>query len=348
MAGRYATAAVGAATRLFYPAEQAAYPDAFRAFASAPAADAPVLEFDDVILANGRDWACLYDREGRRIDATALVRYDANGAPQFWRAAPQLPSTKTYLTIAEPVVYQSILFNHWGHFLLESIARLAGKLERPDLADLPSIFTWQSPRPLPAIDAFLAAAGQTLRPYEASGARVRLAKCFAPAATFAHEGYADPRHLEAPHRVARRLLTSGARDERPVYFSRARLAQSASGRGGVANEAEFEARLAEHGVRIVHMQELGLAEQIGVVNAHRQFLGLWGSALHNLMFSLRGPEVESFVLIDEGRLPANFLLVDALVGNAAHYLATLRPAEDGRLRIDVEPTLAYLKDCGAV
>jgi capsular polysaccharide biosynthesis protein len=167
-------------------------------------------------------------------------------------------------------------------------------------------------------------------------------------ATFAHEGYADPRHLAAPHRVARRLVTSFARDDRPVYFSRARIAQSASGRGAVVNEAEFEARLQARGVGIVHMQELGLAEQIGVVNGRRRFIGLWGSALHNLMFALRGPDASTFVLIDEARLPANFLLVDSIVGNAAHYLATVRPAGDGRLRIDVEATLAYLSDRGVV
>ena len=350
----YASACVaglgGGTVRLYHPADEPAYPDWFRDFpvrAPAPPGLAPVLELDDVILSNGRDWACLYDRDGRRIEASALPRYDASFSPEPWRAAPRLPSATAYPTIAEPVVYQSVFFSHWGHFLIESIARLARKLESPELARLPAIYTWRPARPPPAIEAFLAAAGVTSWPSEAF-ARIALRKCFVPAPTFAHEGYADPRHLAAPHRVARRLLRPQPRDERPVYLSRTRVSAPIAGRLPIRNEAELEARLAARRVRVVHMQELALPEQIAVMNAHRTFIGLWGSALHNILFSLDGQAVSTFVLLDAPRRPANFLLIDSIVGNAAHYLSVVRDDGEGGLTIDVEATLAYLREVGVV
>jgi hypothetical protein len=340
----YVSACVGR-TGLYFPADEPGYPDWFRRFAaeaSVARAPTPALELEDVILCNGRDWACLYDRDGRRIDATALHRFDGDFAAHLWRAAPSLPSTRTWPTISTPVVYQSILFDHWGHFLLESIARLGPKLAHPEWAGLPSVYTWQYARRPPAVDAFFAALGQAPLAYPETAARIRLARCIVPPAAFGHEGFADPRHLIAPQRVARALLGRTPRDPRPVYLSRARVGTAIPGRGAVRNEAELQARLAARGFRIVHMEELSLAEQIAVINTHRVFVGLWGSALHNILFALHGEEVETFVLVEAAQRPANFLLVDGLVGNSAHYLNVLRGNAEGTLEIDVAAALDYL------
>ncbi|MDE3175504.1 MAG: glycosyltransferase family 61 protein [Pseudomonadota bacterium] len=347
MAGDYVSARVGG-VHLHHRAENASCRDDFQRFAATapqpPPAD--VLELDDVIFCNGGHWACLYDRDGRRIEAAALVRYDENFTPQFWRAAPTLPNTKVALTIAEPVVYAGVFFSHWGHFLLESAARLWAMRERPELGRLAALHTWRPARPPASIDAFLAAAD--LRAPVAEGGRIRLAKCFVPTPAFAYQGYADPRHLLAPHGVARRLLKSAACDERPVYLSRGRVQGSAADRVRVRNEAELEARLGERGALVVHMQDLTLSEQIALMNGRRTFIGLWGSAMHNTLFSLHGPQLSTFTLIEDGHRPANFLLVDRLVGAAAHYLYTVHASGDGAWAIDVEATLAYLGAAGAL
>ena len=154
-------------------------------------------------------------------------------------------------------------------------------------------------------------------------ARVRLAKCFLATPAFVHEGYAEARHLRVPHAIARRLLTGAVRDDRPVYLSRTRVEAPVAGRRLVRNEAELEARLIERGALVVHMQELTLAEQIALVNRHRAFIGLWGSALHNTLFSLEGTPLSTFTLIDDGRRPVNFLLVDSLVGAASNLHGSL-------------------------
>ena len=333
----------GVTVGIYGPEDGAELHETFRRFlARAPAPpQAEILECDDVILGGGQ-WACLYDRDGRRIDASALVRYDEAGAPQLWRAPPALPHTRTVLTIHEPVVYGSVFFNHWGHFLLESTARLWAV--QGELGRLPVIHAWRADAE-PAVADFLNGVGAN--GLVAPAGFVRLAKCFVPTASFAHDGYAERRHLLAPHAVARRRLSPGAREPRPIYLSRSRVSAPVPGRKKLLNEAELEASLEARGVRVVHMQEHTLAEQIGLMNRHPAVIGLWGSALHNTLFALAGERLSTFTLVD-GCLPANFLLVDALVGADAHYLDTLRETGDGGLRIDVAATLNYLRDCGAV
>ena len=80
---------------------------------------------------------------------------------------------------------------------------------------------------------------------------------------------------------------------RMPHFSRSRLAARSQGNATTINEPEFEARLAQKGVDIVHTQELSLAEQIRLVNSRRTIIGLWGSALHNILFALDGSKLVS-------------------------------------------------------
>lgn len=306
----------------------------------------PVLELQDVILSHDRDHLSLYDADGGRIDESALSRYNFDGA-LFYQAAPTLLNPQPELTIDAPVVYSSIFFKHWGHFLIESLARLSVAQADPELARLPSVFSWISPpklRPQP-IAAFFDVIGAPL--VETSyPLTVRLRRCFLPPPAFVNSGFATALHLTAPLKVAERLITDTRGAARPAYFSRTRLASNSTGNAKTINETEFEAQLAERGVEIIHMQELPLAEQIRVVNRRRAIIGLWGSALHNILFSLDGHGLSTFVLIRPHQPAFNFLLVDSIVGNRAHYLATLEFESSDAQRIDIEATLAYLADAG--
>ena len=117
------------------------------------------------------------------------------------------------------------------------------------------------------------------------------------------------------------------------------------------NEVELEAELARRGARVVHMQDFSLVEQIALMNSHRAFIGAWGSAFHNLLFCLNPSQVSTYVLISRW-LPRDFVLVDTIVGNQAHYLAVQSHTENyGHTReveVDVDATLRYLKTCGVL
>jgi capsular polysaccharide biosynthesis protein len=305
-----------------------------------------------VVLEDGPTGACLYGADGRRIEASCLYRTDADLRAGPWQAEETVSDRPIVARIETPVVFGSAFFGHWGHFLLESTARVWASVAEPELARLPWVFTWWFAGGLAANAlSFLDAAGVSLLSPTGEPRKCALKRCFVPSPSFAMGGHADPLHLAAPHRVARRLASGAARDPRPVYFSRSGLRPHADSRPTVRNEAELEQALVARGARIVRMETLTLAEQIAVIEAHSVFVGPWGSALHNIVFSLRGSEISTYTLIG-GFTPGNFMLVDAIVGNEAHYLATLGRAEDfetsRQVVVDVDATLAYLRRTGAV
>jgi capsular polysaccharide biosynthesis protein len=182
--------------------------------------------------------------------------------------------------------------------------------------------------------------------------RVHLKKCFVPSPSFAmgNGGYADVRHLSAPRRVSERLTSVRRNDGRPVYLSRSKVPDRADRRDAV-NETELEARLASSSVLVVHPQELTLVEQVEMINTHSVFIGPCGSALHSILFCLPDHAITTFVLT-ESFVPAEYLLVDAIVDNEAHYLEVMYPSGtsgDGRkLNIDIDATLEYLRDFGVI
>ena len=104
------------------------------------AAELEVVEVNDAILSEGDEGDCLYDSGGRRIDASCVDQYDQDLTLSRRRAAPALSDLGVNFTIREPVVFQSVFFGHWGHFLLESISRAWATYLRPDLAELRSVF----------------------------------------------------------------------------------------------------------------------------------------------------------------------------------------------------------------
>ena len=311
--------------------------------------DQPILELHDVILCHRHEHACLYDRDGRRIEASALVRYEGDGSRHLYKAAPDLPDLATPYVIEEPVIYGGVFFNHWGHFLLETFTRLSVARAQPELARWPAVFSQRlgRERRLPTITQFLDLADAP-HPDSTHHAQVRLRTCILPPPAFVSLGFAQPRHREVIEQVARRFAFPSPPEPRPVYFSRSRLAARSQGNATTINEPEFEVRLAQKGVDIVHTQELSLAEQIRLVNSRRTIIGLWGSALHNILFALDGSKLTTYILIKTRQLAGNYLLVDSLVGNRSHYLATLETLPSGEQKIDIEATLKYLAGAGAL
>lgn len=314
-----------------------------------------VQAFEDVVLAGENRNACLFHADGRLVDVSRSPPRSARDAQDFsdnWVDGPRF-DLGAMAVIEEPVVFQGVFYGHWGHFLLESCARSWAAIVDPALAELPGIYGWP-PNPGwsgPPYADFLQANGVRLRRRGWGGPALRLAKCFVPTVSFAIQRFAHPHHALTPQRVASRLLTTSRREAAPVYLSRAKLALDPALNRIIANEPELERRLAECGVRIVHMETLSLAEQIEVMNSHSVFIGPWGSALHNILFCLHGREASTFVLIEEF-CPINLLLVDDVVGNDAHYIHVLRTLEETAecawTQVDIDILLTYLRRCGVV
>ena len=315
-----------------------------------------VLEMNDVFVFAGRTRRCLYDREGRRIEASCLLR-ERGGANILWHADEDVEIPTDYVTIKEPLVYQSMYFDHWGHFLLESVSRLWAHQANPELRAFGNFFLpyWYDGEHPANVTAFLDGLSEVPLAFRRLSAAAKIETCLIPRASFSEliQGYRG--HLAAIHDVAARSLRARKpmRSDQPVYLSRSRLTASDVKRR-IDNEREFEEGLARHGFRIVHPELMSLAEQIVLFNQHQVFAGCWGSALHNILFALNGEALTTHVLC-EGLATKNFLIVDAMVGNQANYLRVLRPSreqgEPGQppaWSIDIEMTTLHFRQAGLI
>jgi capsular polysaccharide biosynthesis protein len=182
--------------------------------------------------------------------------------------------------ITTPVVYGGHLPKHFGHFLLESLGRtwayrplglsgvpflhlrdrfhlhereLLEAVLRPHGADL---LTLTEPTVLTSV----------LVPEQG----IELGREYHPEMRAVYDTIRD--EIVGPRTTV---------DETPLYLSRTKLPKDLRATLG---ERALEERLAARGVRIVHPQELTLADQLRTVAGARQVIGLTGTATHLTIF----------------------------------------------------------------
>ncbi len=127
---------------------------------------------------------------------------------------------------------------------------------------------------------------------------------------FAHQIYAEClREIGA-------FFTQGdvVADEGPLYLSKARLGYGVT---RLVNEQEMEDEFARQGVRIVHLENLSVAQQIDTLRRHRTLLGCVGSHFHMTPMLPEGRRIVGLHYIED--LSSNFLMLDELSGNKASY-----------------------------
>src|SRR5438270_3385218 len=81
---------------------------------------------------------------------------------------------------------------------------------------------------------------------------------------------------------------------------------------------EIEYILQPEGVRIVHPEELDLAEQIKLMNAHDRLCGSVGSALHTGLFALSRKRI--VYLVPQPKVNSNSMNIDGAKGHVSSFL----------------------------
>ena len=89
-------------------------------------------------------------------------------------------------------------------------------------------------------------------------------------------------------------------------------------------------------------------------SAHKTFIGCWGSAFHGLCLGQAHDKMTAHIFCT-GTPPANYLMFDTLLGNAANYVQAMSVAQieyQGNLldeyTIDVKAALNYLQSTGCL
>jgi capsular polysaccharide biosynthesis protein len=304
----------------------------------------PVLEVRSAYFIPGS--VCLYDQDGRRIDASCVRR-----KPAQWNFVGAGPDTidvpHDCARLPAPMLYVAELASHWGHFLTDGVSRLWARSVFPELRELDCFSAAAIPDLAPARD-YLHALGIARR-IHFSPEPVRLDTCFIPAASFSDRGECYTAHLHSFREVTASVAaeqSAWAPSRRPVYLSRSQFGVGRT----IRCERQLEERLADRGVLIVHPEQLSLEEQIRVFNSHDVFIGCWGSAFHGLCFARAPERITTHVLCETIPNP-NFLLFDAILGCASNYIQGLSetpgPSQQWPnfdLTVDVERVLGYLRD----
>jgi hypothetical protein len=312
-----------------------------------------ILELEDVFVVPGEGTSCLYDKDGRRI-AESCVRRGENLDDYIGAEKERIDPPTDFAVVSTPVLYLSMYFRHWGHFLTEAVSRLWPRHAYPEFRDIEVLFAGFNLgfRRHDNARAFFAGLSTPPR-FAAPRGVAKLAKCFVPTPSFVNRAVAYAGHLAATREVGASLTRDAgiARTEQPLYLSRSRLVGVDR---VVVNETAFEEILRGAGVRIAHPQEMSLVDQIALFRSHATILGCAGSALHNLMFTADGVGMRAHVF-SERQLNRNCLLIDGIVGNASHYARVLEGSRafDSRrprmaIQIDIDSAVDYLRDAGII
>jgi capsular polysaccharide biosynthesis protein len=236
--------------------------------------DLQIHRFEDAFFVPGH--FCLYDVAGRRIDAT-VHRWEGSST-RHAPATATLPADPR--RIDGPVVFGGHLPKHFGHFLLESLGR-TWIYAQVGLGPLPFVH-FRPQFHLHERELLEAALRPHGAPLRALTEPTLLSSVLVPEQGIELGREYHPQMCAVYDTIRDELVgTELSVDETPIYLSRSRLHRD---RHATLGERALELRLASHGVRILHPQELPLAEQVCVVSRARNVIGFDGSAMHLTIF----------------------------------------------------------------
>ncbi len=242
----------------------------------------------------------------------------------------------------EHYLYLGQLNPHYGHFIVNTLARFWPLLEAGDHPPLlcHSYFGGHellSSRPF-VVD-ILGRLGLRLADLTVFDRPVRIRRLTVAAPAFQEMASAHPLMAALGDAVGRASLENVPvdTDARPVYLSKARLTDYVQ---RIENEDEMADALSRAGVDIVYPETLSFDEQIQLLARRRTIVASLGSALHTALFAPPGRSM--IVLSQNPQINATYLLVDALKGNRSRYYhpqdLTYVQAEARRLTYFADPS----------
>lgn len=249
----------------------------------------------------------------------------------------------------ESALYGGFLYeNHWGHFLIESLARLWFL----DFSAYDKVIFHAHPRAkreLSEINSFFfEALGLPLDKVEIIKSTSRFREITIPLPAIEVGGYVVHQIMAD---VYRRIAGYVEKiDEEylgtpPVYYSRERLKD-----GRVSGEEEVAAALQGAGWRVVYPEEMMPSEQVRLAARSRVFCGVVGSALHSAIFAAPGAQTY-YIHRDRHQHSTRRTLIalDGIMGLKSKHIEADIPcsgASGREFRIDPEIVLQSLADSG--
>lgn len=208
------------------------------------------------------------DMHGNPLDAFSLKRSWGSSGVTMDTGTPRQNHEGDF-------IYGGVIFNHYGHFLLETLAR--NWFIRLARHDMPIV--WHSFMSLSNLSGWqkeiFGLIGIDISRILIAKQSSRIERCICPDPGYFVQTWADDAHAKSLTVIRQR---SGAKTK--IWLSRSRL-DSENGR--VINEDDLEVELERLGWTIFHAQEFSVKDQLEVLSGAEHIAGFEGSALHTLI-----------------------------------------------------------------
>ena len=260
--------------------------------------------------------------------------------------------------IDEEIIYLGWRFDHFGHFLMQSLARTWFLTEvSPSVRVLfdPPHRGWGHPTGW--VHRMLEAFGVPPERILSLNAPTRLRRLIIPEPLFEPRGIAHD-HVVRAHRRwhdhIRRSRNASPADTTPV--GAAALPQSPAPPAVSTNDrwgGDLEEVLRANGFRIAYTETMTFEDQVRLVNEHADIFSNTGSAAHNVLFALHEPRLH---LLTNGRdFSPDYFLYLIIVGASTSFINCLNTGERPRFEraykqtpnlLDTPKLLEYLDQRG--
>ncbi|WP_456406021.1 tetratricopeptide repeat protein [Thiolapillus sp.] len=190
-------------------------------------------------------------------------------------AVPKLPGTYLYL---------GWFFNHYGHFILESLARAWAVQEVPGVDGYIMHVHAAAGEPAAHLFAFFELLGIPQDKLIFVEQDMRVEELLLPSQQAVLSRCISAEMLELYRQLGSRaaLRRQDIQGNEKLYVSRRFLAADLR---TASNEKALEDAFRADGYRLIHPQYMDVTTQLALFNAATQFAGLEGSGLHNVLFS---------------------------------------------------------------
>lgn len=214
----------------------------------------------------------------------------------------------------ERVLFAGYYYNHYGHFITESISRLWALGSHLDVDKI--IFVMGGVIPGRKRDDII----HDIMPEGVPEVEILEQACSFREVLVPQPGFVIRRSFNENYwnwlrEVSLRVLDPEEHNsvDTPLYLSRSDTPHT---RRYAYGEKELEEGLRQSGVCVVQPEKLNFADQIRMVAKHKTVIGLEGSQLHSMMFTMGK---KNTVQLDFRKVNPNYIIIDEMLGNEAHY-----------------------------
>lgn len=277
----------------------------------------------------------VFDEDGTYVDDTVLNRRSGEqGAPIARDLFPDIVDSSS-----PEAIYAGPLYFHFGHFLLESLARAWYARQHPDVPLVwAGAHTWQTAKLRPWQTEILEVLGIS-NPVAILADPTRFELLHVPDIGYRYDDTFHPGHADFLGTYEGPAQVEGER----LWLSRAKVTNDARD----FNSAPTERRLSEAGWTIVNPEQLSVREQLDHLSRAEVVAGEEGSAFHTLIL-LKDISAKRFqILRRHGPEHRNM----RTIGDARHVNQTFHTPErervinaEGRVVSKVNPSSSEILD----